>query len=144
MGNWWEKGWPLYLSGQVVPSCRCGRLRWRTHLIWLTASLPDSGYHYQSNLCCLTLNRFTPHQPRGCCKAPWVFPNSPAGNPLPRHTETNGTKVRKCWCNQVAKTSPGPPHNSPPPPSPPLLISPSLLQLSQCHHHHWESFLLVN
>ena len=73
----------------MLASCRRYRLRWKTHFIWLTASLPDSAsYHYYTNLCCLTLNRFTPHQPRCCYKAPRVFPDLPAGNPLPRHTET--------------------------------------------------------
>ena len=38
------KGRPWCLFGQVV-SCHCCGLRWRAHLIWLTASLADSGYH---------------------------------------------------------------------------------------------------
>lgn len=33
-----------------------------------------------------SVNRFTPHQPHCCCKAPWVFLKLPAGNPLPRYT----------------------------------------------------------
>lgn len=111
------------LHGQGLTTHTGSGLKWRTHLIWLTASLPDTSYHYHSSLCRLTLNRFTLHQAHCCCKTPWVFPNSPAGNPLPRHTETNGTKVRKCWCNQVEKTSPGPSYNPLSPLSPSFLTS---------------------